>query len=102
MMVNLKIIILKDSDITFGLMGDNIKECGKITKWTEEEYSFGQTGEDMKASMHMIKNKDTANLIGQMEDAIKEVGKMESRTEKVFIQILLANKGKEFGAMAKR
>ncbi len=56
----------------------------------------------MKDSMHMIKNKDTVNLIGQMEDAIKEVGKMESRTEKVFIQILLANKGKEFGAMAKR
>ena len=59
---------------TLGVMEENMKEIGEITKCMVKEYLPGQTEENMQASMLMIRNKDMENLFGQMVDLIKGIG----------------------------
>jgi hypothetical protein len=42
----------------------------------EKVFTLGKMVIDMKDSLHMIKDKDLANIIGMMEDSTKENGKL--------------------------
>ena len=101
-MENSKQITLKGSVIMFGVMGDNMKENGKITKCTERESSHGRTVEDMMDSMLTIKKKAMESSFGPMEEATKGSGKMESKTAEASTKIKKEFKSQECGVMAKK
>lgn len=86
MMDNFISIILKDSDIIFGLMVDNIKDTGKIIKCMEKDYLHGLMEENIKVNMLMIKNKEKEYSHGLMEEVIMAIGKMENKMDKASIK----------------
>lgn len=71
LMDNLKITVLKDLDIMFGLMEDNTKVFGKATKWTVKEFFYGQIKGNMKVNTLWTKNKDMVFLLGLTTDATR-------------------------------
>lgn len=99
---NSKSITLKDLDTTFGLMGDSIRDHGKIIKCMEEESLFGLTEEDMKESTLMIRNRVMDSSFGQMAEATKVLGKMESKMDVGHIEINKDCRNREHGSTGKR
>jgi len=53
-----------------GVMVENMKANGKITKCMEKEHLHGQMGANISENMIMIKNKAMANFYGLTEDVI--------------------------------
>ena len=84
-----------------GLMEGNSKENGRIIKWKVGVYLRGQTIEDMKENILMIKKRDMECSSGQTEESMKENGRMESNTESVFIHLLQARQEKVSGQRVK-
>ena len=60
-------ICLKEMECTLGLMGEVIKELGKIIKCMEKVCMYGQMAEDTMANFIWIKNMALVNIISQME-----------------------------------
>ena len=53
-----------------GVMVENMRVNGKITKCMEKEHLHGQTGANISGNIIMIKNKATANFFGLTGDVI--------------------------------
>jgi len=53
-----------------GVMVENMRVNGKITKCMEKEHLHGQTGANISGNMIMIKNKAMVNFYGLMEEVI--------------------------------
>lgn len=56
---------------------------GKTIKWKASVISYGQMGESMKEVIKMTKSMAMVCLHGQMAKSLKEVGIMESNMDKV-------------------
>lgn len=82
-------------------MVENLMDHGWITRWKEVVCLPGQTAEDTKVIMSMIKRKVKAHSTGQMVENTREVGKMENNTELEHTPLQVEKLSKENGKKAK-
>lgn len=92
----------KATDIISGLMVDNTKVSGKITKCTAEESSPGSMAEDIKVNITWTKSKAEEYSLGQTVDRTKDSGEMENNRAKESIEIRTEMHVKEYGKMVKK
>ena len=95
-------IKLKDMGNMCGLIKDNIKGFGKITKCMEKVFLHGRTVEDIKVNTLLIKSKEKVYLFGQMEDHMMVNGKMESKMAKEYTDLKMELYVKVYGRMVKK
>ena len=72
-----------EREFILGVMVEDTKVNGKITKCTEKVHSHGQMEGSMLENILMIKSKVMGNSFGLMADHIRETGIMESNMVKV-------------------
>jgi len=100
-MENLKTIILREMEYMFGLMEENSKVLGKITKCLVGVYLHGKIIGNILENMLMIRRKDLAYLIGLMVDNIVVNGKVESNMDLAYTHHQKVRVELENGGMVK-
>lgn len=61
-------------------MAENMMDNGRTIRWKAMACLHGQTAEDMKVNISMIKKKDKVSSIGLMAESTRETGKMGNNT----------------------
>ena len=85
-----------------GLMVNTMMGHGRETRCMEWEYSPGKTGNIMKGSSLLTREKVKVPLHGLMEDNISEIGRMGSKTARVPISLRKEIVAKESGRVERR
>ena len=62
----------------FGKMAESTMDNGQIMIWKVSESTSGVMGEDMRASIIMIRNQDMEYTSGQMEENMRAGGSKAS------------------------
>jgi hypothetical protein len=84
-----------------GLIKDNMKEIGFLTKCMVTEYSPGQMDESMKVNILMTKKKDMEYSRGQIVENMMVSGSTENKRVQAYISIKREKLDTESGSMAR-
>lgn len=99
--VSLLRMTLKDMASIHGLMIENMKVNGRLTRWMVRVHSIGLIRESMKESIRMVKSMDKVPLSGLMVKLMKVAGNMVNNMVKVFIHLKRVRREKDYGAMVR-
>ena len=89
-------------DILSGQMGSNMKDFGKIIESMVKATLHGKTGDDLKDSISMVKNRDSGSFIGLMGEFIEDSGKVANKMGEEYLYRSKEYKKQVFGVMGKR
>ena len=62
----------------FGVMGDHLKDSGRIIKCMGKGFMYGKMEGNMKGTMCMTRSKEKGNTIGLMVNDLRVDGPMEN------------------------